>query len=104
MSHHHHGRTIHAIHKKPAAKKDGLDYILYFFMIATPLFEIPQAWAIYSTQNAGGVSLWTWLFFFFSSFAWITYAIRHKILALFVTYALYMVLELVIVTGILLYS
>jgi uncharacterized protein with PQ loop repeat len=66
-------------------------------MVATPLFELSQAWAIYSTQSAQDVSLTTWGFFTVSNFAWIAYAV-------IVVYSLYMVIELAIVVGILLYN
>lgn len=97
-----HGHAHRHLHKKK--QKDLFDYILYFFMIATPLFEIPQAWKIYATQSAADVSLSTWGFFVLSNFAWITYAIRNKLTPLIITYCLYMAVEVSVVIGILLYS
>jgi len=100
MVRHAHGHK-HLHKKKP---KDIFDYLLYVFMIATPLFEIPQARDIFSRQSADDVSLTTWGFFFISSLAWITYAVRAKIWPLMVAYTLYLIIEGVIVAGILLYS
>jgi uncharacterized protein with PQ loop repeat len=90
------------LHKKQP--KTTFDYILYFFMIATPLFEIPQAISIYTTHSAENVSLSTWAFFFISGLAWAAYAIRNKLMPLLVTYCMYIVIEGVIVAGILIYS
>ena len=73
-------------------------------MVATPLFELPQAWDIYSTQSAQDVSLTTWGFFWFVNFAWIVYAIRNKLKILVAIYVLYFVIELAIVVGIILYT
>ena len=73
-------------------------------MVATPLFEIPQAWDIFTKQSAEDVSLTTWSFFFVSSIAWIMYAVRNKIMPLMVAYTLYLIIEGVIVFGILVYS
>lgn len=73
-------------------------------MVATPLFELPQAWEIYSTQNAASVSLSTWAFFSVSNLAWIAYAVRHRMKILVVVYSMYLVIEMAIVVGILLYS
>lgn len=73
-------------------------------MIATPLFELPQVWDIYSSRSAEDVSLTTWGFFFVSNIAWIMYAVRNKLLPLIITYSLYAVLEALIVVGILLYA
>ncbi len=98
-------RHAHAhkhLHRKK--KKDFFDYSLYFFMVATPLFELPQVWDIYSSHSAHDVSLTTWGFFFVSNVAWITYAVRNKLKPLIVAYTLYLIVEGFVVTGILLYS
>jgi uncharacterized protein with PQ loop repeat len=97
-----HGHAHRHLHKKP--QKDWFDYILYAFMVATPLFELPQAWKIYTTQSAADVSLTTWGFFLLSNVAWILYAIRNKLKLLIFIYCLYMVIEVSIVIGILVYS
>ncbi len=73
-------------------------------MVATPLFELPQAWAIYSTHDAQNVSLTTWGFFTVSNLAWVAYAIRNKLRPLIFVYSLYMVIETAIVVGIVLYN
>ena len=73
-------------------------------MVATPLFELPQAYTIFSNQNAENVSLWTWAFFCIDNLVWMMYGLRQKELPLFLTSALYEVIEVAIVVGILLYS
>lgn len=94
----------HAHHVQRKHKKELLDYFVYFFMIATPLFELPQAYAIYSTKDAANVSIWTWGFFLAASVVWIFYGLRHKLVPIVITYSLYFVLETVIVAGIIMYS
>lgn len=91
-------------HLRKKAHRDMLDWVLYTFMVATPLFELPQVIKIYSTKSAQDVSLATWSFFALSNIAWIAYAIRHKLWLLVFIYSLYFVLEACIVTGIILYS
>lgn len=100
MAHHHH--QAHKLTKKK--QKQPFDYIIYFFMVATPLFEIPQIYTIYSQKSAQGVSLLTWGFFFMASFVWLSYALKNKLVPLMVTYSLYIVMEAIIITGIVLYS
>ena len=95
----HHHRHLHQ--KK---NKQPFDYVVYFFMIATPLFELPQAFNIYVNHSAEGVSIWTWGFFFVVSLVWAAYAIHNKLRPLIVTYAMYMLFEAVIVIGIVKYS
>ncbi|MDN5274291.1 MAG: hypothetical protein JWP06_192 [Candidatus Saccharibacteria bacterium] len=90
-------------HLQQKARRDPLDWVLYTFMVATPLFEIPQVVEIYRTKSAQNVSLITWSFFALSNLAWIAYAIRHKLWPLVLIYSIYFVLETCIVAGILLY-
>lgn len=96
-----HGHGYKHLHQKK--KKDVFDYLVYFFMVATPLFELPQVWDIYSNKSAQDVSLITWGFFFVANIAWIVYAVRNKLLPLLIAYSLYLVTEGLIVVGILLY-
>lgn len=98
---HHHKQQLKKIHKTP--KKEIFDYIVYFFTIATPLFELPQAYAIYANRSAEDVSLLTWSFFLIDNFVWIIYALKRKVIPLLVTTALYLILEIIIVVGIILY-
>lgn len=94
----------HAHHVITKKQKQPFDYVVYFFMIATPLFEIPQAVTIYTLKSAYGVSFITWLFFFMASIVWMSYGIRNKQWPIFITYCLYFVMEAIIIAGILIYS
>jgi len=93
--------VIHHI-KKPK-QKTALDYVLYFFVFTTPLFELPQAYIIYSRQDASDVSVLTWAYFAVSSIAWFTYGVRHRIWPIIFAYSLYFVIETSIVIGIIQY-
>src|SRR5438270_613817 len=91
----------HAHTKK--SRKEPFDYVLYFFAVATPLFEIPQAYDIYSHHSAANVSLATWGFFCIDNLIWIFYAWRKRLIPVLLTSLLYEVLEVAIVLGIILY-
>jgi len=95
-----HHRIQH-LHKKK--HKEPFDYVVYFFMIATPLFELPQSYAIHSTKNAESVSPFTWSFFFIASFVWLIYAVKHKLKPLIIMYCMYILVEASIVIGIIMY-
>lgn len=92
----------HAARKKP--KKEAIDYVVRFFMVATPLFEIPQAIVIYSSKDASGVSLLTWGFFVLSSITWLSFGLKYRLMPLIVAHSLYILVELSVVVGIILYS
>lgn len=91
-------------HSAKKSKKSAHDYLVYFFMVATPLFELPQAYTIYKNQDASGVSIWTWGFFLAASVVWFSYGWRNKLMPLLVTYSLYFIIEAVIVVGIIKYA
>jgi len=99
-AHHKHAR---AVHKKPKPQRGLFDYLVYFFMVATPLFEFPQVAAIYRHRSAEDVSLTTWLFFCVDNCVWMIYGLRKKEWPVFFTSLLYEVMEVAIVIGIILY-
>lgn len=100
MATHHH--ISHRHHRK--IKKDPIDHIIYFFTFTTPLFELPQAYIIYTTKSAESVSIYTWVFFLFADIVWLIYAFHHRITPLIIMYILYLVVESFIVAGIIMYN
>ena len=95
---------VHLNHQKQIKKtKDPFDEIIYFFAFAAPIFELPQLYAIFSAHSAKNVSPITWGFFTLASFAWLAYAIRHKLKPLIVSYSLFFVIEIITFLAILRY-
>lgn len=97
-------KQSHKHHPRPQQKpKDFLDWLAYFFTFATPLFELPQAYEICANQSAQNVSLFTWSFFCVDNIVWMAYAWRRKLWLVFITSALFEVIELAILFGIIIY-
>lgn len=91
-------------HKHSKTKPGGwIDKAIYFFVFATPLFELPLAYVIYKNQSSANVSYATWIFFLISSVFFLIYGLRHKIFPLIICYSLYLVIEVIIVGGIFMY-
>lgn len=90
------------LHTKP--QREFFDYVVYFFTIATPLFELPQAYTIYSNKSAEDVSFATWGFFLLDNIVWILYALKRKVWPLLITTILYLAIELTILVGIIMYA
>lgn len=84
---------------------DPFDYIIYFFSIVAPLFEIPQLIEIYANQSAVNVAPATWLFFVVDNIVWIIYGLRikKKNWPIIISSSLYLIIEGAIVIGIFLY-
>jgi len=91
-------------HHTNSKQKTPFDYVIYFFSFATPLFELPQAYVIYAHHAAENVSIWSWGFFLIDNIIWILYALRTKMRPLLITSVLYLIIELSVVIGIVIYS
>lgn len=85
-------------------RHEPFDYLIYFFTVATPLFEIPQAVTIYTNHAAQNVSVWTWSFFIIDNLVWMVYGLRQKMKPLIITSILYLITETIVVIGIVRYS
>jgi uncharacterized protein with PQ loop repeat len=100
--------THHYLHKKQSGRtnynKAPIDYIVAFFMLLSPLFELPQAVDIYRNHSANDVSLSTWSLFFIASVAWLVYGIRNRLKSIIVVQIIYMIIEATVVVGIVRYS
>jgi uncharacterized protein with PQ loop repeat len=90
--------------KKQKVIRGPIDYFVYFFMFTAPLFELPQAFSIYTAKNAHSVSLATWSLFFMASLAWLVYGLRQRLQAVVAIHVLYMSIEATVVVGILHYG
>jgi uncharacterized protein with PQ loop repeat len=68
------------------------------------IMTAPQIWQIYSTQNASGVSLFTWLMYGLGSAFWVGYGIAHKEKPIIFTNVVASTLQLIVAIGVLMYS
>ncbi len=85
-------------------RKDRFDYVIYFFSIVAPLFEIPQLWEILVNKSAENVAIVTWAFYLVDNIVWIIYGFKRKDWPIIISSSLYLIIEGAIVVGILLYS
>lgn len=74
-------------------------------VIATvePLTTIPQIFTLYSAQDASGLSFSTWLLYLIAAVIWLLYGIRIKSKPLIVSSVFWIITELPVVVGILIY-
>ena len=62
----------------PDKLKNFVDRLIYVTALATPIVTIPQAYQIFSTQNASGVSTFSWSCFAIANIIWTIYGYLHK--------------------------
>jgi uncharacterized protein with PQ loop repeat len=84
-------------------KNKNLDRLTYIVGIALPISTIPQAYTIIIDKQTAGVSLFTWGFYLLSSSLFAIYGFKHKEKLLIATYTPFVVVELIIVIGLLMY-
>lgn len=82
-------------------KHDAFDKIIYAFAFTTPLFELPQLYAIVQAGNSQHVSVITWGYLALSSIVWLLYGIHKKMKPLIASYILYSAVELAVTISIL---
>ena len=85
------------------AWKRFLDYLMYGVGIFGPLALLPQILQLYRTQSAEGLSLLTWSLLTAINVLWGMYGLAHKDKPLFIAHAIFILFDLAIVAGILLY-
>jgi uncharacterized protein with PQ loop repeat len=107
LHHFHRRKRIHQNHEPyphPDKWKNFLDKIIYFVGILGPLMTIPQVWNIWVLKNASGVSILSWSTYLFVAIVWVLYGIVHKEKPIIVTYAIWIILDILIILGIILHG
>ncbi len=80
----HHFIHTHNVDEEKFERLHTKKYVRFFdkfiFLIAFigPLATAPQAFQIFITHNASGVSAVTWLFYDFVQLSWLLYGIAHR--------------------------
>lgn len=100
-------RRIHLKKQKYPSKnrwKRFLDHFIYFSGMLGPILTVPQIMKIFSTQSAAGNSIITWASYLFGSIIFLIYAIVHKAKPLIVIYSSWILANIAVVIGILIYS
>jgi len=106
----HHFQIRKRIHQKhepyPHPKKwkrivDKMIYIAGFFVLA---MTIPQLIKIWIEQNAAGISIITWSAYLLGAIAWLIYGIAHKEKPIIMIYSIWIILDILIITGIWIYG
>ena len=74
---------------------------MYVVAFAMPATNIPQIKQLYSTQQTAGLSLQTWIMFLLVGTIPLMYALTYKIKPLVISNALWTIVEVVMIYGIL---
>lgn len=105
ISLHQHKRKRATLQKYPHPDKKirRIDQLVSAVAILFPLTTIPQIIEIWVHQKIEGVSLLTWCLFLFFQIILVFYALVHKDKRLILMWSLWVLAEIIIITGILLF-
>lgn len=99
-------RVHHKLEKYPHKKKwvRVLDRLLLIVAVLGPLMSLPQIIRIYIGKNAVGVAPLSWLLYAVFDIPWIFYGVVHKEKPIVVGYTCWLVTNMLVVVGSLIYG
>ncbi len=103
LRHKHERSKAHSKHKRTPYIV-FLDKLTFVVGVIGPFTVLPQIYTIFSTHSAKGVSIATWGLIFIVTFPWILYGLAHKDKSIIVSFALWEVVNLTVVIGVLIYQ
>jgi len=103
---HLHKRMKRATEPYPAQSslKGLLDTVVYAAGIIGPIMALPQVLLVYVGQDATGLSPITWFGWAVLDIPWIIYGLVHKERPIMITYTLWMVINLSVAIGAVIYG
>lgn len=107
IHHFHRRKRIHVKHEPyphPNKWKRFLDKAIYFIAVFGPVMTIPQVLRIWRGKNATGVSVVSWSAYLFVAAFWLLYGIVHKEKPIIFTNILWIIFEIMIISGTLVYG
>jgi len=95
-----------SLSKKQQASSNAplIDTLVNVAAVVHPLTALPQLITIYSSHIVTGISLWTWVGFLLIGLVFLVYGIVHHIKPIILTQVLWFVVDLLVITGIVLYQ
>jgi len=106
LHHFHKRKRIYQNHEQyphPHKWKRLMDRFIYVVGVFGPLMTIPQVTKIWFEKNAAGVSVISWISYLLCAIFWLIYGVMHREKPIIVTYAIWIVLDFLIVIGALIY-
>jgi uncharacterized protein with PQ loop repeat len=80
-----------------------INRVMLVAAVVYPLTAIPQVYVIFSTKDASGVSLSTWIGFILFGIIYLLYAIIHRLTPNIISQILWLTIEVIIVVGVFMY-
>ncbi len=99
-------KRIHQKHEPfphPNKKKRIIDKLIYPIGILGPIMSIPQLIEVFMYKKVSGLSITTWSIWAFFDIFWLIYGFAHKEKPIIITYMMWLIVNLSVVIGVILY-
>lgn len=80
-----------------------IDALMSVAAIAHPLMALPQVVLIYSTKQVAGLSLFMWVAWLVLGLVFLAYGLAHRLKPYILMQVLWVVIDLLVISGILMY-
>ncbi len=81
-----------------------MDELVYIVAIFGPFMTLPQVLTIWVEKNVAGVALTTWIAYIAIAVFWLIYGIMHKERPIIISNIVWIIVELAIVVGVVVYG
>ncbi len=107
IHHYHKRKRIHSnkeIYPHPNRLKRVVDRLVYVVGIVAPMAAIPQVLKIWLEQDGSSISPHTFGTHIITNIVWLFYGFLHREVPIILLYSLWLIMNILIFTGALLYS
>jgi len=104
MVHDSHGLHHFLNRKRKLRWQRVFDKLIYVVGVVGPLMTLPQVFKIWIGQNATGVSAISWIAYLITAIFWMIYGVIHKEKPIIVTYFLWIILDVLVIAGAVIYG
>lgn len=81
-----------------------INTLMIYAAVIHPATALPQVVEIYATQDASGVSIWTWLGFMLLGLLFLSYGIAHRLRPYITAQILWFIIDFLVVTGVIIFQ
>lgn len=81
-----------------------VDSVMSVAAVIHPLMAVPQVVLIYATEQAAGLSMFTWAAWLVLGMVFLTYGLAHRLRPYILMQVLWVIVDVLVIVGILIYG
>ncbi|HEY1063923.1 MAG TPA: PQ-loop domain-containing transporter [Candidatus Saccharimonadales bacterium] len=84
--------------------RTNIDHLMSVAAVIHPLMALPQVFQLYSTKEAAGLSVFMWAAWLVLGMVFLAYGLAHRLKPYILMQVLWIMVDVVMITGILIYG